>query len=383
MASSNNKEIISKASPHTIKKFELIEEYIKSWAQKLMLNQYCNGIIFIDCMCNSGLYHDENGILVEGTPIRVAKALRDVAGQYPLKQVFLYFNDIDQDKTDLLQTKLPSAKGNYHVVVTHEDGNALLKEIGSKLDLQNHLHYFLLYDPYDASIDWEALFPFFRNWGEVMINHMVSDPVRAITQVKKSSTKVKYESTYLDAFENLVPFGSDKNAYEKRVEEIIETLKGRREYFVAAFPFYNSQNSQVYSLIHCTGNKEGFKLYKKSAWKTFGARSSTKNSHVDKNQLTLDFSGQGLVTTSTDESCFVVTDIAKYLSRAFAGRTEVPLQELWDLLDEHPIFPSEGYRTEIRNDLKNIFGATIGMAVNPRSFKKETVVSFSKGNPQI
>ena len=383
MASSNNKEIISKASPHTIKKFELIEEYIKSWAQKLMLNQYCNGIIFIDCMCNSGLYHDENGILVEGTPIRVAKALRDVAGQYPLKQVFLYFNDIDQDKTDLLQTKLPSARGNYHVVVTHENGNALLKEIGSKLDLQNHLHYFLLYDPYDASIDWEALFPFFRNWGEVMINHMVSDPVRAITQVKKNSTKVKYESTYLDAFENLVPFGSDKNAYEKRVEEIIETLKGRREYFVAAFPFYNSQNSQVYSLIHCTGNKEGFKLYKKSAWKTFGARSSTKNSHVDKNQLTLDFSGQGLVTTSTDESCFVVTDIAKYLSRAFAGRTEVPLQELWDLLDEHPIFPSEGYRTEIRNDLKNIFGATIGMAVNPRSFKKETVVSFSKGNPQI
>ena len=383
MASSNNKELISKASPHTIKKFELIEEYIKSWAQKLMLNQYCNGIIFIDCMCNCGLYHDENGILVEGTPIRVAKALRDVAGQYPLKQVFLYFNDIDQDKTDLLQTKLPSARGNYHVVVTHEDGNALLKEIGSKLDLQNHLHYFLLYDPYDASIDWEALFPFFRNWGEVMINHMVSDPVRAITQVKKNSTKVKYESTYLDAFENLVPFGSDKNAYEKRVEEIIETLKGRREYFVAAFPFYNSQNSQVYSLIHCTGNKEGFKLYKKSAWKTFGARSSTKNSHVDKNQLTLDFSGQGLVTTSTDESCFVVTDIAKYLSRAFAGRTEVPLQELWDLLDEHPIFPSEGYRTEIRNDLKNIFGATIGMAVNPRSFKKETVVSFSKGNPQI
>lgn len=383
MASSNNKALISKASPHTIKKFELIEEYIKSWAQKLMLNQYCNGIIFIDYMCNSGLYHDENDALVEGTPIRVAKLLRDVAGQYPLKQVFLYFNDIDQDKTDLLQTKLPSARGNYHVVVTHEDGNALLKKIGSKLDLQNHLHYFLLYDPYDASIDWEALFPFFRNWGEVMINHMVSDPIRAITQVKKNSTKVKYESTYLDTFENLVPFGSDKDAYEKRVEEIIEALKGQREYFVAAFPFYNSQNSQVYSLIHCTGNKEGFKLYKKSAWKTFGARSSTKNSHVDKNQLTLDFSGQGFVTTSTDESCFVVTDIAKYLSRAFAGRTEVPLHELWDLLDEHPIFPSEGYRTEIRNDLKNIFGATIGMSVNPRSFKKETVVSFVKGNHQI
>ena len=383
MASSNNKELISKASPHTVKKFELIEEYIKSWAQKLMLNQYCNGIIFIDCMCNSGLYHDENDVLVEGTPIRVAKVLREVAGQYPHKQVFLYFNDIEKEKTALLETKLPLSKGNYHVVVTHVDGNALLKDIGSKLDQRNYLHYFLLYDPYDASIDWEALFPFFRNWGEVMINHMVSDPVRAITQVKKGSTKVKYEGTYLDAFENLVPFGSDKNAYEKRVEEIIAALKGHREYFVAAFPFYNTQNSQVYSLIHCTGNIEGYKLYKKSAWKTFGARSSTKSSHVDNHQLTLDFSGDGLVTTSTDESCFGITDIAKYLNRVFAGRTGVPLQELWDLLDQHPVFPSEGYRTEIRNDLKNIFGATITMAVNPKSGKKETIVSFLKGNHQI
>ena len=61
MASSNNSAVVSKASPHTIKKFELIESYVKSWAQKLMQNNYCNGIIFIDCMCNSGVYHDGNG----------------------------------------------------------------------------------------------------------------------------------------------------------------------------------------------------------------------------------------------------------------------------------------------------------------------------------
>lgn len=382
MASSNNKELISKASPHTVKKFELIEEYIKAWAQILMLNRYCNGIIFIDCMCNSGLYHDDNNNLIEGTPIRVAKALRDVAGQYPQKQVFLYFNDIDQDKTELLQTKLFPNISNYHTVVTHQDGNELLKTIGTKLDQQKHLHYFLLYDPYDASIDWEALFPFFRNWGEVMINHMVSDPVRAITQVKKGSTKVKYESTYLDAFENLVPFGSDKSAYEQRVADIIESLKGNRQYFVAAFPFYNTQNSQVYSLIHCTGNQEGFKLYKKCAWKTFGARSSTKTSHIDNNQMTLDIFGDGMITTSTDESCFAVTDIAKYLSRAFAGKKDVPLQSLWDLLDDHPIFPSEGYRPEIKKDLKDIFGATIKVITNPHTMKKETVVSFAKGTAQ-
>lgn len=383
MASSNNNEVISKASPHTIKKFELIEEYIKAWAQKLMLNKACNGLIYIDCMCNSGAYYDENMNPVEGSPIRVARILRDVADQYPQKQVYLYFNDIDPKKTEHLKAKLAPNKKNYHVVVTHEDGNALLMKIGSQLNRKNHLHYFLLYDPYDAAIDWEALFPFFHNWGEVMINHMVSDPVRAITQVKKNDTKVKYESTYLTDFENLVPYGSDINAYERRVEKIINYLKGNRRYFVAAFPFYNSQNSQVYSLIHCTGNIEGFKLYKKSAWKTFGARSSTKNTRIDYQQLEMDFTEEGLITTSTDKSCYVVTDIAKYLSRAFSGRKEVPLQEMWDLLDEHPIFPSDGFRNEIKNDLKTIFGATIGTTVDPKTFRKMTVVSFPEGKTQI
>ncbi len=382
MASSNNRELISKASPHTVKKFELIEEYVKAWAQKLMMNRYCNGIIFIDCMCNSGLYHDVDGNPVEGTPIRVSKILRAVAGQYPQKQVIIYFNDNDSEKTALLQTKLPSAKGNFQIVVTTQDGNELLKTIGGQLDSRSHYHYFLLYDPFNASIDWEALFPFFRNWGEVMINHMVYDPVRAITQVKRSATKDKYAGTYLDEFENLVPFGSDKAAYEKRVEEIIQYLKGNRRYFVAAFPFYNTQNSQMYSLIHCTGNVEGFKLYKKSAWKTFGARSSMKRSHVNTNQLTLDLTGQGLVTTSTDESCFVIADIAKYLSRAFAGRSDVPLQDLWNLLDGHPVFPSDGFRKEIRKDLEELYGASFSIVQNPKTGKKETFVTFLKGTPQ-
>ena len=42
MACSNNRKIISKASPHTIMKFKLVEEYIKAWAQKLMLNAKLN-----------------------------------------------------------------------------------------------------------------------------------------------------------------------------------------------------------------------------------------------------------------------------------------------------------------------------------------------------
>lgn len=379
MASSNNNETISRASLHTQKKFELIEKYIMPWAQKLMNNASCKGLVFIDCMCNSGLYHDENGETIEGTPLRVARILRDIAGQYPFKQVYLYFNDRDAAKTALLSEKVPKETANFHIEITCKDASELLKTIGPKLDLPN-IHYFLLYDPYDASIDWEALLPFFRYWGEVMINHMVSDPVRAISQVKKESTMQKYEGTYMVSdFEQLVPFGSDKAAYEKRVLQIINALKGQRRYYVAAYPFYNTQNSQMYSLIHCTSNPIGFELYKKTAWQTFGDHSSNKNTHGHENQLMLDLEGSGAITTQTDESCFTVFDIAKYIQYRFKGKRDVLLEEVYRSLESHPIFPADGYRSQIKDYLKSDFGAEIKIIRNPVTGKRETRVSFSEG----
>ena len=102
------------------------------------------------------------------------------------------------------------------------------------------MHYFLLYDPYEASIDWAALTPLFRNWGEVLINHMIYDSTRAIPQVKKKQKKKKYTETYqVDDISELVPYGSDKTAYEKWILEIISSLKDfeTREYYVATFLF--------------------------------------------------------------------------------------------------------------------------------------------------
>ena len=372
--SGRKKSVISKASPHTIKKFELIEEYIKSWAQKLLLTESCNGLIFIDCMCNSGVYTDDAGQLVKGTAVRVSEALREAARTYTEKNIHIYLNDKDKARVDELKKHLPQDERNFKIVTSCSDAHELLRTIGPQLYGTGHLHYFLLYDPYDATIDWEALLPFFRNWGEVMINHMVSDPVRAISSAKKKTTKVKYENTYLEDFEKLVPYGSDKTAYEARVEEIINSLKGARRYYVSAFPFYNTQNSLVYNLIHCTSNKEGFKLYKRSAWKVFGAQSSTKHS-VENRQLSFNFLGE--IAEEEDESCLHVIDIAKYLQRSFRGRKQVPLDEMWELLDNHPIFPSEGFRNEVKGNLTGFFDAKIEQIVSPDTGKKEMVISFS------
>lgn len=383
MSSNKSEQIISEASPHTIKKFELIEGYIRPWAQKLMLNDSCHGLVFIDCMCNSGVYTVSDGNIVYGTPIRVANALLDVAHRYTQKQIYLYLNDHSMTKIEELRKHLPEDERNFKIVTSVGDKDELLKTIGPQLYEHEHLHFFLLYDPYDASINWSVLIPFFRNWGEVMINHMVSDTARAITQVRREAAKEKYEKTYLTDFENLIPFGSDKEAYEERVEQIIQVLKGQRRYFVGAFPFFNSRNSKLYSLIHCTSHIEGFKLYKQVAWKTFGGRSSTKDRHGEQYQLSFGLDNEDFLTPVTDESCFYVSDIAKYLQKLFSSQSDVPLDSLWQSLEYHPVFPSDGFRKEIRSELKNTYGATFNTVVNHVDGNKHTVVSFQKGRPAL
>lgn len=361
MASSNNSKIISDAHPHTVKKFELIETYIKSWAQKLMLTDSCSGIIFIDCMCNSGVYKDDNKNKVYGTPIRVANALLDVSRTYPSKQVHLYFNDYDTKKIEELKKHIPSNERNFKIITTTKDGNELLKFIGPQLNKSSSMHYFLLYDPYDASIDWDALLPFFRNWGEVLINHMISDSVRAIPQVKREEKKKKYEGTYqVSSISELVPYGSNQEAYEKRILEIIEYMKGstERKYFVSAFPFFNTRNSLVYDLVHCTSHKKGFKLFKSTAWKTFDDKSSGKNKRGSDGQLMFDFvSGEACTCSEVDEYCYDLYNVAAYVQNNFRGCENVKLNDIWEYIDEHPIFPSDGYKPDIKRLLKNEYNA--------------------------
>ena len=379
MSGVKKSEIISVASPHTVKKFELIESYIYAWAQTRVEDDFNNEIVFIDCMCNSGIYKDSiDGTIIKGTPLRIVEILRGVARSNPDKSIQIYFNDISDGKVNELRKHLPENERNFQIVSSVGDGNELLKTIGPQLQANKHIHFFLLYDPYDASIDWSALAPFLRNKGEVIINHMVSDPARAITVASKTITKEKYKSTYLSEFEQLVPYGSDIQAYEDRVEKIIDKLKGPRKYFVSAFPFYNRQNTQIYSLVHCTENFAEFKRYKQCAWQVFGAQSSTKHTSGEQYQLMLNFDPNvsGSITVETDKSCFNICDIAKYLNRMFSGQGYVPLSALWSALDKHPVFPSQLYEKQIISALEDIYRVTRCNRINPDTGREETFISF-------
>ena len=52
------------------------------------------------------------------------------------------------------------------------------------------------------------------------------------------------------------------------------------------------------------------------------------------------------------EECYYVKDIAKDIYDKFHARGSVKLSEIYQYLDEHPIFPSDGYKQDIKRELK-------------------------------
>ena len=241
------------------------------------------------------------------------------------------------------------------------DANVLLRKIGTQFTTAfSDMHFLLVYDPYDAHIEWDAMMPFLKNWGEIIINHMVSDPIRGAKTAKKQKVIEKYEETYQTTIDELISFGSDRNAFETKIEQIIRDGSGRSEkrYYIASFPFFNSNNSVVYNLIHCTGHYKGFELFKSTAWKTFGDKSSLKNTHNIEDQMSFTISDNGelVMGVQVDESCYNLRDAAKYVQEHFAGKENVPNDDVWTYLGEHPVFPTRDYKNKIKDVLKREFG---------------------------
>lgn len=365
--SKHDNSIITEVAPHTIKKFELIEAYVDEWARKILGFSSSKGIIYIDCMSNSGLYYDENKNIVEGTAIRVAKKLNEITINYPEKKTVVIFNDLEKSRIDRLRSEIEKLKlTNIEISFHNEDCDSFLH--GLNFDGFSEFNTLLLYDPYNASINWDAIKPFLNRWGEVIINHMVFDTPRGVTQAKKQSVIDRYQETYQRDIASLIE--TDKSQLDRIIASNIKSAfqRSNSKYYISLASFYNRTNGKLYSLFHCSANIEGIKLYKKITWKTFGGKSSLKKIHLDANQPYFDFGKEFELKKKSDSECYTVFDIAKYIYEKYNINEAVPLENIYADLDEHPIFPSDGYKNEIKKELKR-FGV---------KFLKNATVVFPK-----
>lgn len=68
---------------------------------------------------------------------------------------------------------------------------------------------------------------------------MLSDSIRGVSLARRDDVIERYEQTYLTDIRELISFGSDRKAFENKIEEIISLLKQNTygKYYIAVFPF--------------------------------------------------------------------------------------------------------------------------------------------------
>ena len=91
------------------------------------------------------------------------------------------------------------------------------------------------------------------------------------------------------------------------------------------------------------------------AWNVFGDKSSGKNTHGQETQMAIDLDNGSIITSNTDYKCLTVSDIAKYVYDKYSSRGKVEVSVVYQDLDMHPIFPSEGYKDKIKKELKEFY----------------------------
>lgn len=367
---------IETIKPHTINKIEIINNYVDGWARKILGFDGKNGklgskgIIYIDCMSNAGMYLDIEGNEVKGTAIRVAKTLQTIIKNYPDKEVVLFFNDYDCKKIEALKHYLceykieTDNKNRFKIYFNCIDRDEFLIKVDKIIKKYfNGYNTLLIYDPYEATLNWSAMAPFINRWGEVIINHMVSDTTRGAKQARKTEVKQKYQETYQRDIEEIIKVGTDKSKLEKIVLNIIKNIANPNyNTYLASFPFFSRKNGLIYNLIFCTHHVEGIKLFKQKAWNAFGNRSSTKKCCNNNGQLHFELQNEKpriVEIDEHDEDCYYIKDVADYIFNKYIERAGVSMNEVYSDLDVHPVFPTDGYKREIKRELKERYGVEI------------------------
>lgn len=336
---------------HTIQKSNLVSEYVKNWSYKLLGAPNCSKLVYIDCMCNNGLYYFKFNT-EEGTPIKVVRKLCEPANKYRDKEILVFFNDNDEEKINqlrkLISERISEIPPNIKIEYSSIDASDFLKSKQKEV-LKNRNHSLLFYDPYKTVAKWDALKPYLNTWGEVIINHMTSDPSRGIKGAKIAVQR--YEEFYNDSIDNLKNY-SIEDYHKKLLTQLKEMISvGNYPSYISWTSFFNEKESHVYDLIYVTKNLKGLVLYKRTSFKIANGQTNMKHNNQSIGQISLDLGGETKFSYLTN---YTIDTIAKYLVDKYRkeGQLKVLISDVWKYLDLHPVFPSEGYKAEYKSALK-------------------------------
>ena len=291
-----NDKYLDEAKLHTQYKIKYIKDYVRRWLN-VAVNYRQKNIVFIDSMCNAGIY--KNGI--KGTCIEVVELFIEYARENENKQFYIFLNDYNKDRVKILK-ELISQYGipnNLKISISDKDVVNYLSLLIEKNIFNNSCFTLLYTDPYNFGIPnlLTTIKTFIdKYYCELLFNYFSSD----VTRNKNNTSAKNKMSTIKNELSSVITdINIDDDENKEILNKLINTYKNTKNIkYSFAYRFNNANNAELYYIIFFTPNKRGLELIKESIWEVFnGEESFKKQIDIDKDQLKLFNTNDLLINT--------------------------------------------------------------------------------------
>lgn len=353
-------------------KLDFVEAYVKEWIYKICQYRQKNRLvyerlIFVDCMCSSGKYHNSQGNELEGTSLRVYKNFLNLSLRFPNMKFLLSINDFGKQETMCQKCRLDAIKKKVNVNIHYSpclDVKEYLIQYKNKNIINYKDHVLLYYDPYQAMIYWKEIKCFLKNINfDLILTHFHQiDSARGIATVKSKEKIKKYETTYGVSIEELKLLVKDLNNLELKEKlrdllsiQISKQLNISQEN-IAIAPIVNSKNRDLYDIVFVSHSMVAKQLFKKTMYKIMSKRIIELGKNFDQEQLPLfneEYNYQNARPYIAEiQYYFSIASYAKIIINKFENQF-VTNDQLKTYLKKHEFIPSEGILVDLKRELKS------------------------------
>ena len=250
--------LFDKKKEQTSKKVEFIKKYIELYLYVQLHRDEIRNIIFIDSMCNAGIYED--GDLCSS--MEVLSLFIQNANKFPRCNFYLIVNDKNLKRvacTEWLFYKIRTLCGDYVNIKFYkfnEDVNDFLtqfdelKDIGINKGKENAMILFV--DPYNfRSVKFENIISFLNDrYCELFYNVFSSDFTRNKAKYANNGDVLGFPSKY------------DAEALIKNIRDRLKITKHIKYCF--SYTFKTKKRNTLYHIVYATPNGKGLKKLKEA-----------------------------------------------------------------------------------------------------------------------
>lgn len=361
-------------------KLDILENYITAWMMKILQANYngrtYSGVVFIDCMCSSGMYiDDDNQVVTLGTSIRAAKRfITNKKNRFNDKDFTLILNDIDHDSVLCQKCRIEGL--NDHDLISSFYYEKDVSKFLTDETVFNHIskdnHVLLFYDPYAADIRWNEIKTFIEELNnrhirfDIILTHFhQNDTQRALyagNRLTNPLSILKYEQTYLLSIDELYDALDKLDSVEKslwfrdRIIHIMSNQLGLNINQIAYAPIFNSMNKDVYDIVCYSKSMKGKLLFKQVMFDNNKEDKKTQNGYQVKALFDFDDEETNYLQDRKEHSekyiYYSLDHYARTIAKKFNKKNYVTFQELKNYLDNHPYINFENTKIELYNLLK-------------------------------